>query len=99
MKGHARVQSRYERPAPPLFPNALSAEEFDRNWTRGPFKLYPRTDGAFALCDMRRPIGGRTITVARDLMAAARMLREAWTAESDRVDMAATPKRSGSVAA
>jgi hypothetical protein len=49
------------RVAPPLFPNAVLAEQFEAVAHNGPYRVLPRTDGRFALVDERRPVGQRTL--------------------------------------
>jgi len=41
-------------PSAPLFSNMVMAEEFDRQATRGPLRVLPRTDGRFVLFDSRQ---------------------------------------------
>ncbi len=52
---------RAHRASEPLFKNAMMAETFDAAHTRGALRILPRTDGAFALVDERRPLGNRTL--------------------------------------
>lgn len=58
------------RPRQPLFSNIIAAELFEAEYTRGPRKILPRSDGRYAIYDERRAVGERSASV-HDRLAGA----------------------------
>lgn len=63
--------------SPLLFSNMIAAEIFDAKYTLGERKIYPRTDGKYAVVDLRRAVGDRTESVHDTLDEADKALMAA----------------------
>lgn len=76
LSAETRAALRGVKPAPPLFSNMVLAEEFDRTYRVGSYRLLPRTDGLFALIDESRPFGDRTVKAVRSTGEGYELLHE-----------------------
>jgi hypothetical protein len=59
----------------PLFSNMIAAELFEPAHTLGDRKVYPRTDGKFAVVNLRLPVGGRTVSTHESIDEADKAMR------------------------